>query len=156
MARIDGFDEAADDFAEFADNLRAAAAGMDSAIDDGVLTTAKQVERSAKQYVPVDTGTLRFSIGYRKLGVAEYVVGSSADYADDVEFGTQPHVITPTNGEFLYFEGKDGHLIRKRSVNHPGTPAQPYLRPALAEHQSDLVKNINEAITDLLREVFST
>jgi len=154
MSRIDGFDDAADEFGEFAENLREAAAGVDAAVDGGVKKTSEQVEGTAKEYAAVESGTLRSSISHRRIDVAEYVVGSPVEYAPDVEFGTQPHVITPNDGEFLYFEGEDGHLIRKRSVNHPGTPAQPYLRPALREHQSDLGKNIAEAIDDLLHRTF--
>jgi len=154
VTRIDGFGDAADEFADFADNLREAAAGVDAAVDGGAKKTSEQVEGTAKEKVAVESGTLRSSISHRRIDVAEYVVGTPVDYGPDVEFGTQPHVITPNDGEFLYFEGEDGHLIRKRSVNHPGTPAQPYLRPALREHQSDLSRNIAEAINDLLRRVF--
>jgi hypothetical protein len=154
MTSINGFDEYADDLDAFAEDLREFAARVDGAVDDGVETTTFQLYRSARRYVPVDTNTLRTSIAIRRLDIGRWAVGTPVDYADDVEYGTAPHVITPTNGEFLYFEGKDGHLIRKRSVNHPGTPAQPFMRPALNEHKSDLSRNIANAINDLARRIF--
>ena len=153
--RIDGFEESSDDFAEFAENLREFADGIDDAVDEGTRKTTKQIERTAKQHVPVDSGTLRWSIRFQRLGPGEYVVGTNVEYAPMVEYGTASHVITPTTGEFLYFEGEDGHLIRKRSVKHPGTPAQPYMRPALRKHRSDLARNIQAEIDALAKAVFS-
>ncbi|MFC7323245.1 HK97 gp10 family phage protein [Halorubrum rutilum] len=153
--RIDGFEESADDFAEFAEGLREFADGMDDAVDEGTRETVKQIERTAKRLVAVDSGTLRWSIAFRRIDLAEYIIGTPVDYAPDVEFGSAPHVITPTTGEFLYFEGEDGHLIRKRSVQHPGTPAQPFMRPALREHRSDLARNIQAEIDALAKKAFS-
>lgn len=147
---IDGGDE----FAEFSENLREAAARLPIAIDSGVQTTAVAVERSAKQNAPVDTGTLSRSIEHRQVELGTYVVGTGIEYADDVEFGTRPHPITPDDADALAFEGEDGDLIFRSRVNHPGTPAQPYLRPALKTHQSDLAQNIREAIIELFEDIF--
>jgi HK97 gp10 family phage protein len=156
MTRIDGFDAAADDFASFADNLREAAGLADATVDDGVQTTSARIDRTAKRLVPVDDGNLRASIGYRRLGLAEYSVGATADYAADVELGTAPHIITPDEADALAFEGQDGELIFRQRVEHPGTPAQPYLGPARREHQDDLTSDIAAALNDMLRQVFST
>lgn len=142
----DAFHELAGDLTSMADEVR-------EALDSAVQKTAFQVERSAKQNAPVDTGTLRASLRTVQTGTAEYAVGTNVEYAPAVEYGTDPHVITP-DGDFLYFEGRGGHLIRKRSVNHPGTPAQPFLRPALNEHESDLEANIAAAIRDLADREF--
>lgn len=147
---IDG----AEDFAAFADDLREAADRLDEAVDAGTKTTVKQIERTAKQNAANDTGNLEKRIRFVKLAVAEYIVGTDVDYADDVEFGTAPHVITPTDADALAFEGQDGELIFRQSVDHPGTPAQPFLRPALQEHRSDLVANIEAEIETLFAEVF--
>lgn len=147
--RIDGFEGAADDFASFAEGLRDVADNIDEAIDEGVGTTALQMERTAKQKVPVDTTTLRASIEARRLAIGEWVLGAKTDYAADVEFGTAPHTIEADQADALAFEGRDGELIFRQSVQHPGTPAQPYLRPAKREHQSELTRNINEEIEKL-------
>lgn len=144
----------AEDFAAFAEDLREAADRLDDAVDEGVQETAKQIELTAKQNAPVDTGTLRNSIGYNRIEPGVFEVGAGVDYAADVEFGTAPHVITPTDADALAFEGQDGELIFRQSVDHPGTPAQPFLRPALQEHQSDLAANIEAEIEALFTEVF--
>lgn len=66
-----------------------------------------------------------------------YVVGPSAEYAIFVEFGTDPHLITPDDAEALKFEGKilpgvpETETIFATRVLHPGTDAQPFMRPAL-------------------------
>lgn len=59
-----------------------------------------------------------------------WIVGASADYAAAVEFGTDPHEITPDDSEVLHFS-VDGQEVFTTHVDHPGTPAQPYLQPAL-------------------------
>ena len=140
-------------FAEFADELRAAAADVDEVVDQAVEKTALEVERSAKQNAPVDTGTLRSSIQTAPAGVAEYLVGTNIEYAPDVEFGTDPHVITPDEADALAFEGSDGELVFTQRVEHPGTPAQPFLRPAVDEHESTLTRNIAAAITEPLDDI---
>jgi len=141
-------------FTELADDLESMADEVQEAIDGAVEKTALQVERSAKQKAPVDTGNLRASIQTVPDGLAQRLVGTNVEYAPDVEFGTQPHVITPTDAEVLRFEGSDGDIVYAQSVDHLGTPAQPFLRPAIREHESDLVENIRAAIDDLSNSEF--
>lgn len=141
-------------FTELADDLESMADEVQEAIDGAVEKTALQVERSAKQKAPVDTGNLRASIQTVPDGLAQRLVGTNVEYAPDVEFGTQPHVIEADDAEALRFEGSDGDIVYTKSVNHPGTPAQPFLRPAIREHESDLVANISEAIDDLSNSEF--
>ena len=93
--------------------------------------TRIDVQNEARRRAPVDTGRLRSSIvsrvegGGRSLG---YVVGSNVSYAAAVEFGTSPHVIKPRYKQALFWPGA-AHPVA--SVNHPGTRAQPFLRPAI-------------------------
>lgn len=46
------------------------------------------------------------------------------------EVGTRPHVIEAKNAQALFWDGAR-HPVKR--VNHPGTEAQPHLRPALYE-----------------------
>ncbi|WP_256096566.1 HK97 gp10 family phage protein [Streptomyces sp. LUP30] len=93
--------------------------------------TRIDVQNEARRRAPVDTGRLRSSIvsrtegGGRNLG---YVVGSNVNYAAAVEYGTSPHVIKPKYKKALYWPGA-AHPVAQ--VNHPGTRAQPFLRPAI-------------------------
>ena len=130
----------------------------------------------AQERVPRRTGNL-----FRTIRVAEVdeqaqrvrvVAGGDREvgYAAAVEFGTRPHVIVARRRKALAWGSRDaatgapttrrlsGSLRRgsepttfRRRVNHPGTRAQPYLRPgaeqALREvGLSDIVVSVwNEA-----------
>jgi len=87
---------------------------------------------------PVDTGRLRNSIILNPTspGYSYYRLADGVIYGVDVEFGTSPHVIKPVNMKALKFKA-DNKTIFAKKVQHPGTSAQPFMRPAL-----DQVKNI--------------
>lgn len=72
------------------------------------------------------------------------VVGASADHAGDVEFGTDAHTIEADDAEALHFE-MDGEEVFVKSVDHPGTEAQPYMRPAAMEIRSNAQEYLEEA-----------
>lgn len=61
---------------------------------------------------------------------------NKAWYAGFVEFGTQPHVIIRKDAKALRFAS--GEFVN--NVSHPGTAAQPFMRPAFDEH-SDKAKS---------------
>lgn len=56
-------------------------------------------------------------------------IGTTVDYALYVEFGTKPHIIE-SHGPYPLRNRKTGQVFGRR-VRHPGTTAQPFLRPAL-------------------------
>ncbi|MFJ1539288.1 HK97 gp10 family phage protein [Micromonospora chalcea] len=101
----------------------------------------RTVERGAKRRCPVSEdgsngnppGHLRDSITASEVGrdaAGLYVdVGTDVDYALPVELGSRPHVIE-SGGDYPLRNPKTGQVFGRR-VNHPGTKAQPYLRPAL-------------------------
>jgi len=116
---------------------------------------AEKIERDAKVLCPTDNGRLQSSIDHEVDGhsVGTYVVriGTNVDYALYVEMGTKPHVIRPrglgtyvnisssgatvTGGsgkKALYWPGAR-HPVKE--VHHPGTRAQPFLRPALYKNK---------------------
>lgn len=55
------------------------------------------------------------------------------------EFGAQPHEINVENRAALRFGAE---AIFAASGEHPGTPAQPFLRPALDEKQDEVLKKM--------------
>ena len=116
---------------EYERGLRRFFGRMSDDVARAVDRTRIDVQNEARRRAPVDTGRLRSSIvsraegGGRSLG---YVVGSNVNYAAAVEFGTAPHVIKPRYKQALYWPGA-AHPVA--SVNHPGTKAQPFLRPAI-------------------------
>jgi HK97 gp10 family phage protein len=111
--------------------LRRYFGGMSDDVKRAVDRTRMDVQNEARRRAPVDTGRLRSSIVSRAEGSGRsvgYVIGTNVNYAAAVEYGTSPHVITPKNKRALYWPGA-AHPVAK--VNHPGTAAQPFLRPAI-------------------------
>jgi len=91
---------------------------------------ANEYKAVATPLIPVDEGDLRRSLRVtttvRKGTVfaSLKVGGRKAPHAHLVEFDTKPHKITPKEKKALSFGGKAA-----REVDHPGTKAQPFMRP---------------------------
>lgn len=73
-----------------------------------------------------------------------YAVGTNVEYAAAVEFGTSAHTITANGSEPMTFK-VDGQWVSTYVVEHPGTEAQPYLRPALRAAERDLRRIADKA-----------
>lgn len=62
-------------------------------VEDAVVDSVLAIHGDARRRVPVDTGRLRNSIGWRPVDVGDslsvaYEVGTNVEYAPHVEFGT--------------------------------------------------------------------
>ena len=97
--------------------------------------SASLVEGQAVALAPSDLGGLRKSINtqVRKDNAA---VGSNLDYAPHVEFGTRAHTINVKNASVL----TNGKSFFGKTVNHPGTKAQPFLLPALVKNRNRIIE----------------
>lgn len=98
---------------KWAADLRKAGATAGARARVVVAKTAHDVEATAKELAPVDTGNLMNGIGVDMFGnatTARAVVGPTADYAPPVEFG---HVT------------KSGSFV----------PPQPFMAPAADAHE---------------------
>jgi HK97 gp10 family phage protein len=100
------------------------------------------VKTEAKRLVPVDIGNLKGSINHRREGY-QAIVGSNAEYAEDVEYGTGPHYI----GAPVNIRGVGWRYIK----NHPGTKEQPYMRPAIDENRKKLIRRFAELLRSSIR-----
>ena len=97
-----------------------------------------QAEGYAKDLAPVDTGNLRNSISHRvDDGEPAVYIGSNTSYAAYVELGTGKYYPggRPTPWVYRDEEGRFHWTA--------GNPAQPYLVPAVKDHQKTY-KNIIE------------
>lgn len=102
-----------------------------------------KIVSEAKKRCPVDTGRLRNSIHSDLTSDGFGIrVGTNVNYAPDVEFGTKPHTIKPKDSEALRWEDENGEHFAKK-VEHPGTEAQPFLRPAIDKVLNN-TKKLNE------------
>lgn len=106
------------------------AAGNELAMDRALNRMAIDIERLAKQTVPVKGGQLKSSGHHQRIGRLKYVVYFNKEYAAHVEFGTKPHTITPTRASVLAFKVGDKTVFAK-SVRHPGFKGRFYLSDAI-------------------------
>jgi len=95
---------------------------LEEAVFPVIVNVAKEVEQDIKRNAPVDSGDLVRSVTRR-----DNVITISAPYWHFVEYGTRPHIIRPRRRQALWWEGAH-HPVRL--VQHPGTQAQPFIRPA--------------------------
>lgn len=106
---------------------------LDAAIAAYLEKVASAIEVDARAGAPMDTGELAASISHEIQGDTARI-GSNVKYALFVELGTNPHRIYSKHlpdGRLRFFWEKIGQNVAFPYVNHPGTPAQPYLAPAL-------------------------
>jgi len=106
----------------------------------------RQVERAAfrplceliladmERGCPEDKGDLKDSLRIRYLNQHGARIGSDLDYATVVELGSGPHIIR-AKGNYSLHNAETGEYFGP-VVMHPGTPAQPFMRPALYRRRS--------------------
>lgn len=103
----------------------AVAAARDDVLDQlrqaAPYRTEGSIVRSLEASAPAGDG-FRFSL----------TVGSPAPQALWTEEGTRPHLIVANRARVLRFE-VGGETIYRRSVNHPGTPAQHWFAQPMPE-----------------------
>jgi hypothetical protein len=97
------------------------------------LGAIRHAEETAVRVCPVDTGALRHTIegeADRDSMACRLSAGDAlVDYAAVVEVGGAPHRIA-SHGPWPLRNRETGQVFGP-VVNHPGTPAQPYLRPGV-------------------------
>jgi hypothetical protein len=121
------------DITQLAIDLNNAGEMAGRSLDDLLLFVGNSMVADMQAIVPVDTGNLKMSIKVVVLGRGKLEIGPDtlmAPYAWDVEYGTKPHVIEAKPGKVLRFQVGD-RTVYTRRVNHPGTRAQPYVRPVI-------------------------
>ena len=116
---------------EITDNSKEVSAAIEAAILRGLEKCGLVAEGYAKKLCPVDTGNLRNSITHvvdeQELAA---IIGTDSEYGAYVELGTG-----------IYAEGGGGrptpwvYQDEKGNWHYTrGNKAQPYLKPALADH----------------------
>ena len=118
----------------------------------------KVILARAKELVPVKTGALRDSLGIRVLrgdtGVGSlraHIGSTNEEYRlmHLVEFGTKAHAIRVKNSGVL----ASGDTVFGKEVNVSGSPARPFLRPALDEKAGDALGAMGAALSKaIIRE----
>lgn len=100
-------------------------------------------EGYAKQLAPVDTGNLRNSISH-KIDTDEMAayIGTNVEYAPYVELGTGRYTDGGRQTPWAYQDEKGNwHMTH-------GQQAQPYLKPAVADHAQDYRRIIEDTLAN--------
>lgn len=101
---------------------------------------AVDLTAALKRDCPVDTGLSRAAIHYevKKAGRRiEIVMPGVLLY---VEFGTPPHIIRAKNAKALHFK-VDGEDVFAKTVHHPGTRPNPFIRNIFHLQLSNIVRD---------------
>lgn len=104
------------------------------------------VADEAQAIAPVDSGNLRDNITYRVVREGKnYVcwvgVKRPAFHAALVELGTSGHSMKPKDGDAQpNMTDLADHFGKASNIQHPGTRAQPYLRPAVFGNAKKIVR----------------
>ena len=128
---------------EITDHSAEVAAAFEEALQRGLEKCGLTAEGYAKKLCPVDNGTLRNSITHQvDTGTQTVYIGSNLEYAPYVELGTgkyypggrpTPWVYQDVHGNWHYTHGNR---------------AQPYLKPAVADHAAQYRAIIEDALKD--------
>lgn len=105
------------------------------------------VERSAKEKAPKGTGELRRSITSKVENEAGGVVGvvfTPLEYAPYVEYGTGLFAENGGRTDVPWHYKDDEGEWHTTSGQHP----QPFMRPALNENRTEIVRILKEGITN--------
>ena len=115
---------------EFTDNSGMVLEEFKAACLRALERCGSQAEGYAKDLAPVDTGNLRNSISHRvdDDSLAAYI-GTNTEYAAYVELGTGKYAEGGRPTPWVY-QDDEGHWHWTA-----GNPAQPFLKPAVADHQ---------------------
>ena len=115
--------------------------------------------RSAKRNAPKNTSQLTNSIKSQRIGDLHHEIIAATNYARAVEDGTEPGGFPPiqsivdwikTGGitpDDPFMDVEDLAWVIARSIYKHGTPAQPYMKPAVEEHTTQLNVALRHAIT---------
>ena len=107
---------------------------------------AQDLVRNLMMNSPVDHGLLK-SWFIASIDDSEAVIKSPAAYAADVNYGTGPHMIYPTNAQALYWEGAD-HPVKW--VVHPGITGQHFVEDSIDDTELRLDEFMLQAMQEVL------
>ena len=126
---------------EITDNSEEILAAMEAAALRALEKCGLTAEAYAKLLCPVDTGNLRNSITHQVQPEEQAAyVGTNNEYAAYVELGTGKYVPGGRQEAWTYQDAKGNWHITH------GQRAQPYLKPAVADHAETYRKIIEDEL----------
>lgn len=128
---------------ELTDNSDLVKGEMQAAVLRALEKCGMTAEGYAKKLCPVDTGNLRNSITH-VVDAAEpaAIIGSASEYAAYVELGTGKYYPGGRQDPWVYQDARGNwHMTH-------GQRAQPYLKPAVADHVAQYRSIIESELKD--------
>lgn len=123
------------------DHTQEVLAAMDKKIKKALTMCGEKAQGYAMEKAPVDEGTLRNSIQYKVVDKDCYI-GTNLSYAPYVEFGTGKYYPGGRQTPWVYKDKKGNwHMTN-------GNRAQPYLKPAAANHAAEYKKIIKDTMKE--------
>ena len=116
---------------------------ISQAIKKSTLSIEANAKKNLTKNGSVVTGHLKRSIAHTLSDTEGTVHTSNVIYARGVEEGTKPHIIRPKRKKALYWKGAK-HPVKQ--VNHKGSRAKPYLKPAFEDEKPKFIENLKEAV----------
>ena len=135
----------ATDMSKFKKDMKKFIVENDKIINVALDATALKIQEDAKRLVPVDKGVLRANIFFNTPDKRKRRIFTDTRYGAYVELGTGPHEIRVKKAKVL----SNGKQFFGTKVMHPGTKAQPFLRPALNKNRNTFTKAYNNAFKRL-------
>lgn len=115
---------------------------------EGVKRLTARALTAVKEETPVKTGNLRRRNRILRMTEDGATIGNDALYAKAVHGGARAHVIVPSRRKALRFKGGDGRYVFRRSVNHPGNRANPFMRRGLQRAAREGGREVLDAVID--------
>ena len=116
----------------------------DESVNRGLHKGARRVQASAKELCRVNTGQLRNSITVTKID-GGYDIGTNVEYAVYQEYGTGRRGDSSVSHVTERIT-KDGS-----TVPYEGISPNPFLYPALKQHENDIPGIVRDEITKTMR-----
>lgn len=139
--------------AQIAEALKRAPHEVIPQLKGAISRSVELVQRTAMRKAPVNKqsggGNLRQSIK-TYIDPLRGRVAAEAKYAAAVEMGTSPHIIR-AHGKTLA-NRRTGQFFGK-TVQHPGTRAQPFMRPAVDDSKPEMVQFFRTALVNVLKVI---
>lgn len=128
--------------------MKAMRSDSDAVLRRGLLKAGEKVRGNVVLLCPVDTGELRNSIKVQSTAPLTVSVGTNKEHAVFVEFGTGTQgdpAVQHTSKQSWRWQDEQGNW----HTSH-GSPAQPFLRPALKENEVTQIvaQEVRRAIDD--------
>ena len=112
----------------------------------GLNYAAQEMVRVLQQNSPVDHGLLKQWF-IDSIDDEEAHIKTPAKYAVDVNYGTRPHFIYPTNKKMLYWKGAE-HPVPY--VVHPGTTPTLFVENSISDVEGRLADYFLKALEEVM------